>query len=343
LLALLGLALLILAHEFGHFLTARCFGVRVEEFVIGLPGPKLIRFKKGETVYGVSIIPFGGYVRLFGEFYDPENPETATHPESFLAKSWLARVVIIAAGSIFNFILAILLFAAMFMYGVPGYPTTTVKKILPGSPAELYGIKPGDRILQIDNIKIREWRELSDYISKHPGKEVTLKLQRNSETISLRVILANQKGKGLLGVQAKTTVRRLSPVSALIESSKLTAGLLYTFLNYLVSELPKGTILQQSSGPVGIFVETSKAVKVGFDFYLFLLGLISVNLGIVNLLPIPPLDGGRILLLTLERSLKRKIPEGVLTFINLVGVLLVIYLIFYLLIADLKRYHLVGL
>lgn len=342
-LSLIGLALLILAHEFGHFITACFFGVRVEEFVIGLPGPKILKFKRNNTTYGVSIIPFGGYVRLYGEFYDPEKPRVSTDAESFLSKPWYAKVAIVAAGSIFNFFLAILLFAAMFMYGVPGQPTTTIEKVLPGSAAEAAGIKAGDKILMVDSIQVKEWKDVSNYISKNPGKKVEIKVERNGKTLTFTAQIEEKSDRGFLGIQAKTAVKRLSFLPAMVEGFKLTLALIKTFISYLISEIPRGTLLEQSSGPVGIFVETSRAVKIGFDFYLFLVGLISTNLGIVNLLPIPPLDGGRILLLTLEKTFRRKIPESVLAFVNLLGILIFVYLILYLIIADIKRYHLIGM
>ncbi|MCX7832405.1 MAG: RIP metalloprotease RseP [Actinobacteria bacterium] len=335
---MLGVAILILAHEFGHFLIARIFRIRVEEFVIGLPGPKIIKFKKGDTVYGISAIPFGGYVRLYGEFEDPNDPNLSQNPESFIHKPWYVQALVVAAGAFFNFLIAILIFAIMFVYGVPGYPTTTIDKVIPQSPAEKAGIQPGDKILRIDSMKVREWQDISDFVSKNPNRQVELIIKRNDKEIRIRATIGEKNNKGFLGVQSKTTVKRLSPFSALLESTKLTAGMLVTFVKLLFSEAFKGDLLKQSTGPVGIVVETSRAVKVGFDFYLFLIGLISINLGLVNLLPIPPLDGGRIVIIFLERAIKKKIPQNALALIQLFGILLFAYLMIYLLISDIQRY-----
>lgn len=338
LLAIVGVAILILAHEFGHFLVARIFRIKVEEFVIGLPGPKIVKFKKGNTIYGISAIPFGGYVRLYGEFDDPNEPNLRKHPESFIHKPWYVQALVVAAGGFFNFLIAIFIFATMFVYGVPGYPTTTIDKVLPESPAEKAGIKPGDKILKIGSLNVREWQDISNFVSKNPNKNVELVIERNNREIKLKATIGKRDNKGFLGIQSKTTIKRLSLISALLESTKLTASMIVAFVKFLLSEAFKGELLKQSAGPVGIVVETSRAVKVGFDFYLFLIGLISINLGLVNLLPIPPLDGGRIAIIFFERITKKKIPQNALALIQLVGILLFAYLMVYLLISDIQRY-----
>lgn len=286
------------------------------------------------------MIPFGGYVRLYGEFPDPENPSIASNPESFIQKPWYVQAIVIASGALFNFLLAIVLFTIMFIYGVPGYPTTTIEKIVPGSPAEKAGIAPGDKLLQIDEKQIKEWNDLSDYVSKHPGKNVTIVLRRDGSTVKVVAKLENKDGRGFLGVQSKTTVKRLNIIDGFLESVKLTASFIVSFAKILYTEAFKGDLLKQSTGPVGIVMETSKAIKVGFDFYLFLLGLISINLGFVNLLPIPPLDGGRLAVIFIEKLTGKKLSLRVLAFLQLLGILLFIYLMVYLLIADVQKYHL---
>lgn len=328
-------------HEFGHFIVARLFKIRVEEFFIGLPGPKLIRFKKNGTTYGITAIPFGGYVRLYGELLDPARPELERDPESFIRKPWPVQIAVIAAGAFFNFLVAVFLFALMFMYGVPGEPTTTVERVLENTPAQEAGIQGGDKILKIDNVTVKEWKDLSEYVSKNPGKTVKLVVERNGRNLEFVLTLAENDGRGLLGVQSLPKMKRYPPHAAFLEGAKMTVGLTITFVRVLSQEAFKGNLLKESAGPVGIVVETSRAIKVGFDFYLFLLGLISINLGFINLLPVPPLDGGRIALILLEKTFKIKIPEGVLALVQLAGILLFAYLMVYLLISDIQRYQLI--
>lgn len=340
-LAFFGLAFLIFIHEFGHFIAARIFKIKVEEFMIGLPGPKIFKKKIGDTLYGITAIPFGGYVKLYGEYEDPEKPEEASNPKSFINKPWYAQIAVIASGAMFNVLIAIILFAAMYMYGVPGYPTTEIEKILPESAAEKAGLKAGDKIISINNKSVKEWIDVVSIVSKNPEKEVLLIVKRGNKTLQISAIPERKDNKGFLGIQAKTTIKRLSPISAFSESLKLTGNLMATFLKLLVKESKSGKLLKESSGPVGIVVETSRAVKVGFDFYLFLLGLISINLAIVNLIPIPPLDGGRIAIIAIEKILRRKIPAPVLAIIQAFGIALFLYLMIYLILSDIQRYQLI--
>lgn len=341
--AVAGLALLILAHEFGHFVIARLSGVKVDEFMVGLPGPKLFSFSRGGTRYGLTLIPFGGYVRLHGEFLDPEDPELNRDPTAFINKPYWIQILVIASGALFNFLIAIFLFAAMFIYGIPGYPTTTIDKVLPGTAAEQAGIQPGDRVLRVDSVEINQWSELVDYVSKRKGKEITLEVERSGKKIALTARIGERDGNGFLGVQASTTTYRTGPVRALIEGARMTGSFTALFLKIIFTEIWKGDLIKQSAGPVGIVVETSKAVKAGFDFYLYLLGVISINLAIINLFPVPPLDGGRIVLLLIEKVTRRKIPVTVLALIQLAGILLFAVLMFYLIAADFQRYHLFGM
>jgi regulator of sigma E protease len=340
-LAFFGLALLIFIHEFGHFLAARIFRIRVEEFMIGLPGPKIFKKKRGDTLYGITAIPFGGYVKLYGEYEDPEKPEQGSDPESFVSKPWYAQIAVIASGALFNVLIAIILFAAMFMYGIPGYPTTEIEKILPDSAAEKAGLKAGDRILSINDKPVKEWMDVVEIVSRNPEKEVFLTVMRGKRTIRISAVPEMKENKGFLGIQAKTTIRRFSPVSAFSESLRLTGSVTTTFIKLLITESRSGRLLKESSGPVGIVVETSRAVKVGFDFYLFLLGLISINLAIVNLIPIPPLDGGRIAIIAIEKLLRKKIPTPVLAIIQAFGIALFLYLMIYLILSDIQRYQLI--
>lgn len=340
--AFLGLASLIFFHELGHFIAAKISRVRVEEFMIGLPGPKLFKFKTGETTYGITAIPFGGYVKLFGDV-DTSKEDLEKNPEkSFLMKPFRLQVLTIFSGPFFNLLLSVFLFAAMFLYGIPGYPSTTIEKVLKNSAAESAGIKAGDKVVAVDSIQVREWDDLVNYIQKNKGKEVKIRVLRDEEEVLVSTIVGEKEGKGFLGVQAKRMTYRLSFFPALYRGLHHTYEMTYTFLKLLYTETLKGRLLKESAGPVGIVVETSKAVKVGVDFYLYLLGLISINLAIVNLIPIPPLDGGRIAILTYEKLTGRRLSREVMAFIQLAGIILFLFLMIYLIQADIQRYHLLG-
>ncbi len=340
--AFLGLALLIFFHELGHFIAAKISRVRVEEFMIGLPGPKIFKFKAGETTYGITVIPFGGYVKLFGDV-DTSKEDIEKNPEgSFLMKPFRLQILTIFSGPFFNLLLSVFLFAAMFIYGIPGYPSTTIEKVLKNSAAEKAGIKSGDRVVAIDNVNVKEWDDLVSYIQKNKGKKVKIKVIRNRKEKIISAVVGEKEMKGFLGVQAKRMTYRLSFFPALYRGLRHTYEMTYTFLKLLYTETVKGRLLKESAGPVGIVVETSKAVKVGVDFYLYLLGLISINLAIVNLIPIPPLDGGRIAILTYEKVTGQRLSREMMALIQLTGIILFLFLMIYLIQADIQRYHLLG-
>lgn len=343
LVAFLGLAFLILIHELGHFIAAKIAGVKVEEFMIGLPGPKIIKFRFGETLYGVTAIPFGGYVKLHGDVdVEEEERSKLDTKRAFLEKPFFQRVLIIFFGPLFNLILSVFLFMAVFLHGIPGYPTTTVDKVLESSAAERAGFQPGDTVLKIDKIEINKWQDLVDYVKGKKGKKITVIVKRDSRIVQLYPVVGERKGVGFLGLQAKTGVHKLGVIDSFLAGVKSTYDMTLLFLNLLFTETIKGTLLKQSAGPVGIVVETTRAVKVGLDFYLYLLSLISINLAIVNLIPIPPLDGGRIALMVVEKITGRKISTNLLAIIQLFGIILFFVLMIYLIQADIQRYHLLG-
>lgn len=342
--ALLGLTLLVIFHEFGHFIGARLFGVRVEEFMVGLPGPKLARIRIGETLYGITLIPFGGYVKLHGDIDAAEAGKPFENPDrAFLLKPFWQRTAIIFLGPFFNLVLAVFLFAAMFMYGVPGYPTTTVEKVLEGTAAARAGIAPNDRVLSIDGRKIDEWQELVDYVRARPGSTVRVVVERNGQRRTFKMLVGIRNGVGFLGLQARTGVKRLGFLDALVQGFRSTFAMTSMFVVLLGKLISSGDLISQSAGPVGIVVESTRAIRLGVDFYLYLLALLSINLAIVNLIPMPPLDGGRIALMVVERVTGKRIGLQVYAVLQLIGLLLFVILMIFLIQADVARYHPFGI
>ncbi len=341
-LAIFGIGLLIFVHELGHYVAARLLGVRVEEFMIGLPGPRLVSFVRKGTRYGITLIPFGGYVRLAGEFLQPDEDGEQKPPASdeFVSKSTWKKITIIAAGPILNAILPVFLFAAIFVLGVDA-PSTNVAKVLPDSAAAAAGIEPGDRIVGIAGTTVESWEELVREIQRHPDDDVDMRVVRDGAEEDIEVHVGRgQDGRGFLGIEAALEKQRFGPIRALSLGVRQTVVYLGLFMRLLVTETIGGRLLKQSAGPIGIAVETSRAVSVGIDFYLTILALISLNLMIVNLLPVPPLDGGRIFINIIESIRRKPLRIETIAALQAVGILLFIVLMVYLVTADLQRYGL---
>lgn len=280
--------LVILIHEFGHFIVAKKVGIKVNEFSIGM-GPKLLQKEKGETKYTLRALPIGGYVQMEGE------DENSDDSRSFASVSILSRIAVIAAGAMMNFILAIILLSII-SFSV-GQQTTTIDIVIPDTPAQFAGIDSGDIILSIDNNEIKSWSNIITSIENSSEEEIDIDILRNEEILSFKLKPIIKDGSKIIGIQP--TMER-----GIIQSIK--GGFNQTF--YMIKSifeifamLFKGEIGSEVlSGPVGVITEINKATKAGFIYILLMMAMISVNLGVFNLLPIPGLDGSRILFLIIE-------------------------------------------
>ena len=416
----IGLGVMVLVHEWGHFVIARLFGVRVEVFSIGF-GPRLFGFKRGPTDYRLSALPLGGYVRMAGD-----NPaeERKGDPDEFLSKPRWQRVLIALAGPTTNFLMAVVLTAALFMHGgeQPSYADkpVVVAGVVKDSPAQKAGIQPGDHIVSFGGVKDPTWDRLalelalsapghsepvtierngqltttsvesepqpftvigypaepvivgsvahglpaekaglkegdvivaasgqklmapsqfSEIVQQSAGNPMTLEILRDAQpqTLQLRPIWGDP-GDGMprwqIGITFRfvTSPRRYSGPQALVKATQFHI-VLANKLIYLVGELFTGRVsLKQVQGPLGIVQESSRAAKRGFGDLISLMALVSLNLAILNLLPIPILDGGHILMLSIEGLLRRdlslKIKERFVT-VGMVFLLLVFLIVMY--------------
>ncbi len=314
---LVGISVLILAHELGHFLIAKLFGLRVEEFGFGFP-PRLWSKQIGETKYSLNWLPFGGFVRIYGEHGEllgranllkregadeaaAMAGQAARDPRSFAAQSILRRVAIVAAGVVMNFLLGWLLISFIFMIGVP--KTVLVSNVMADSPASVGGIMSGDIL--------KDYSASPDFISfidKNRGKEVSLTILRGEEELELALIprLKTPDGEGPLGVVLSDTgVDRHSIFGSLSEGFKqaiATIGMIFKSLyGLLLTLFAEGKVLDGFVGPVGIFGIANQAGSLGVLYLVQLLALISLNLAVLNVLPFPALDGGRLLFLLIEK------------------------------------------
>jgi len=310
---------IILAHELGHFFAAKLSKVRVEEFGIGYP-PRIWGKRFGETLYSINALPFGGFNKLSGE----EDP-TITH--SLAAKSRLTRIFILASGALVNFLLPFVLFAIAFM--VPHNAFTgqiAVGEVSPASPAAVAGLEPGDIILAINGQPIHAFEDIRKIIEANLDKEVSLEIQKSSgETVTTYLVPRRHppEGEGAMGIQSQAVIeRKTEPFwRAIPLGIKQTFDTFVAFKDAIFS-LFAGTNQLQLTGPVGIAQITGEAAQAGFSILLQFAAFLSLNLAIINLLPLPALDGGRIAFIIVEwlRGGKRISPrtEGTIHFVGFV-------------------------
>ncbi len=302
------LGVLVIVHEFGHFITAKHLGVRVEKFSIGF-GPKLCSAKYGDTEYLISAIPLGGYVKMTGE--DPSEKMTGARCE-FLSRSVFDRFKIILAGPLLNYILAFVVFSVIFMFGSPTM-TTEVGSLLKDYPALSSGIKTGDKILSVDGKNVKYWEDMTEMIRAHKEGPVSLSVKRDGAVMDIIINPIVRKTKDIFGKPVSVALIGIGPsqniekvrygflasinmgAKKLIQLTEITYKALWSILTGRLS------LKESMTGPIGIFVITGQAAKMGFLYILHLMGILSASLAIFNVLPFPVLDGGHILFLAIEK------------------------------------------
>jgi len=294
------LAIIIIAHELGHFSTAKATGVKVEEFGIGFP-PRLLALRRGETLYSLNTVPLGGFTKMAGE----EDPSV---PRSLASKGIATRLLVISAGSLMNFLLPILLFSIAFM--VPhdmSVGPVTVEEVSMNSPAAIAGIEPGDVITSINDKPIRNIYDLHRYIQLNMGKEITMSIQHNDETTEAFQVVPRWKppeGEGatglLVNMPSVDIIRESEPFWRAIPMGTIECVETFVlFKNEIMSWFVRG-VAPPIAGPVGIAQITGEVAKAGISPLLEFAAFLSINIGLINLFPLPALDGGRIVFVLLE-------------------------------------------
>lgn len=322
--------LLILVHEFGHFITAKRNDVKVDEFSLGM-GPKLFDIKKGETVYTLRLLPLGGYVRMAG-MEDPEDHD----PRGFNRKTVLQRMAIIFAGPFMNFVTAIILFIIAFMgVGVPSN-TNIIGEVLEGQPAAEVGLQTGDRIVEINGEKITTWQDLVTIIHESPEQRIILTVSRNDQEQKVAVVPKKdaETGYGLIGIMQSWEKKGL--VSATVLGLQQT----YDFTKLLIVSIIQmitGAIKPELAGPVGVVSMVGEVSQFGLGSLMTFAGILSINLGLINLFPIPALDGSRLVFLGLEGLRGRPVDPEKENFIHLVGFVLLMALMVVITYQDILR------
>lgn len=347
------LLVLVLVHEAGHFFTAKKFGIRVDEFGFGFP-PKLFSFKKGETEYSLNLLPIGGFVKIYGENPDDENTNGAESSRSLVNKPRWQQALVLLGGVIANFLLAWLLFSVGFMSGLPTSVGSeragtkledinlVVVSVLPKSPADNAGLKSGDKIVYMGGEDIKG--SLKDYISPElvknlivgaNGKEITVGYLRgkNTEmsTVKMTPVVNAIDGKPAIGISMDMIgTAKLSFFTAFFEGMKLnwqmTEGTVVGLYTLIAEAMQGKGSMASISGPVGMVGIVGEAYQFGFVYLLSFAALISINLAVINLLPFPALDGGRLLFLLIEKIKGSKLNPKIANTANVVGFGLLILL-----------------
>ena len=306
------LGVLVFFHEFGHFMVAKWSGMRVEEFAIGM-GPRVLGTQYGETFYSIRAFPLGGFCKLTGEMplddeFDEEEREiyleAKRNNKCFFQKSIAKRIAVVIMGPIMNFFLAALLFALIF--GFYGQPAETVDqaiigRVLPQQPAYSAGVKEGDEVLSLNGQRINNWQELASEINEHPQEKINLELKRDDKIINIKVTprLDEKSGRGLIGIVPVVKRKKVGFLKSIWLGIQQTGLYIYAIAVGLW-QMVTAQISAEVSGPVEIAKMVGRASQTGMLRLLELAALISVNLGFMNLLPIPALDGGRLVFLGLE-------------------------------------------
>lgn len=330
--AVILLGILIFVHEAGHFLFAKLLNVKVLKFSLGF-GPKVVGRRFGETEYLLSSVPLGGYVKMLGEDQGDEISD-ADKARAFNFQPRWRRLLIVLSGPLFNIIFAAVIFFFVFVAGVPSL-LPEVGEIVPDSPAAHSGLMKGDRIVEIDGSPIHRWDEMTGIIHKSPGRQLHIKIKRGEEAIAFEItpekkaapnIFGEQKDVGLIGIKpsGNTIVEKETLSGALIQAIARTWDISVLTVVSIIKLIQRIIPAETIGGPILIFQMAGQQASQGpLSFFAFM-AVISINLGIANLLPIPILDGGHILFIGIEAVRRKPLSEKVIMISQRIGLALLV-------------------
>jgi regulator of sigma E protease len=325
-LAIIGLSLIMLVHEFGHFIFAKINKIFVEEFFLGM-GPKILKFKsKSGTLWGLSAIPVGGYNKIAGMDRDEKIPEERKD-NVYYKKSFWVKFSVIFGGVLMNFIFAVLLLIVFFSMGIYS-PANSIDFIEKNSPAEIYGLKVNDKILYLNDTQITNWDDFSVNVKKYPDKVVSFKVLREGKELKINVKLSVKEGTGYLGISPKLEKVKLGFGGVIRETFKLTGNFVVSYFKLFgmlfSGQLPFAEARPVS--PIGLVAIFQQSAAMGFQNFIMLVALVSLILGFSNLIPILPLDGGHILINTIEVIRKKPVSKKAIQVYSNIGLVIFISL-----------------
>ena len=349
------LGIMVFVHELGHFLVAKKSGVKVEEFAFGFR-PRLWSKTIGETTYAINLIPLGGYVKMFGE------ADGQTGPRSFKSQRPVTRLAILVAGATMNLLMAWIILTILFMTGFQPFtpnasknpflserPTTVVAKIVHGSPAELAGFWIEDQLLAVNGQTLEDGTGFVEKIRALNGQMATVTIKRGDTTLDLTVTprVNPPPGQGALGVAIGSSgqIRSVwykAPVAALYETGRIIGISAVGFADFVKNFVIKQQVSEDVTGIVGVGALTGVARRMGFDYLAQLVALISIGLGVVNLMPILPLDGGHIAVLAYEKLTRRSLSERQFSIFATAGLAFILLMFVVVTLKDFIRFDVIG-
>ncbi len=340
------LGVLIFIHELGHFIAAKAFGMRVETFSMGYP-PRLTGKKIGDTDYCISWIPFGGYVKITGmvdESLDTKTLQKPPEPWEFRAKPWYQRMIVVFAGAGMNLLFGLIFFIVLAWTTGQVVNESRIGTLVSGQPAEMAGFQKGDHILSINDTPVSTWEDLTREIRHSTELPLSIEVERESESQILTVnpsiqTIQNQDGEPveipMIGIGPM--VRKTTFPNAVVQGSQAAYGISKMILESLWKLISGQESVKSLGGPVAIAKMAGESARAGFGVLISFTALLSINLALLNLLPLPVLDGGHLLILSIEGLVRREIPTKAKLIIQQVGMALILGLMLFVIYNDIVR------
>lgn len=336
-LAILVFGIIVFIHELGHFLLAKANKIRVDEFSLGM-GPRLLSFVKGETRYSLKLLPLGGSCMMGEDDVDDMSEG------SFNSKSVWARMSVVVAGAVFNFLLALIF--SMIVIGYTGYDEPVISGVVEGFPAQEAGLQEGDRIVKMNNKKINIWREITYYNMFHPGETVDLVYERDGEKHEVTITpKKDEDGNYLIGITSPAQYEKANLLTATQYGVYEVKFWICTTLESLKMLVTGDVGVDQLSGPVGIVSVVDETYQQSKSYGVIIvimqmlnIGiLLSANLGVMNLLPLPALDGGRLVFMIVEAIRGKRVPPDKEGWVHGIGMILLLALMAFVMFNDVKK------
>lgn len=326
--AIIIFCLLIFVHELGHFIVAKACGVKVNEFAIGM-GPAIFKKQKGETLYAVRLFPIGGFCAMEGEDEDSEDDR------AFNNKPAWQRALVLTAGSFMNLLTAVVLMIVIAF--VVGQATTTVNEVLDDSPAYRAGMMSGDRIVEVDGTAVDEWNDVITYIGESSRDTADIVVERDGaqQTLTAALEYDKESGRNKIGI----TPDMKHSIAGSVGSGMKNTWNMTVMMYKVIKQLFTGDVsVSELSGPVGIVYAVNQSAKAGVIYVVYLASLLSLNLAIMNMLPFPALDGGRLLFLLIRKITGKRITDAIEGKIHFIGIILLMVLMVYVTWNDIVKF-----